>query len=411
VRLAWSGGGAPPPPPARLTLEARIPAARSSSAGRLIHGDNLPVMGALVAELEGRIDLIYLDPPFQSGKQFHTRVGTNEDSRRPDTWKVEAGYDDRWPDTATYLDMLRPRLELVHRLLARSGTLYIHLDWHISAYVRVLLDEIFGAGRLLNEIVWAYHGPSPIRTAFSRKHDTILSYSKSKEFTFNADAVRIPYDPATVKAFASSPKAGFGKVPNLKRGKVPEDWWTLPVVARLHNERTGYPTQKPLALVQRIVRASSRPDDLVADFFCGSGTALVAAARERRRWIGCDDSGLACATTYRRLMLECPGTGVEWFSAAHADVLPLDPYLRATGRDDKATVRLSGRKRMQWIEVDWDYDGRRFDSQARAARPWRSSDPLPQLEHRYRSDRQHRVAARAADDKGMIYFAERTLSL
>ena len=104
--------------------------------------------------------------------------------------------------------------------------------------------KLFGADHLLNVIAWVYHGPSPIKSAFNRKHDTILVYTKGEKYTFNADAVRVPYDETTVKTFASSPKAGFGKVPDLKRGKVPEDWWYFPVVARLHNERTGYPNAK-----------------------------------------------------------------------------------------------------------------------------------------------------------------------
>src|SRR5205085_6253619 len=137
-------------------------------------------------------------------------------------------------------------------------------------------------------IIWAYHGPSPIRRAFNRKHDTILAYVKGENYTFNADAVREPYNQNTVKTFNSSLKAGFGKVPDLDRGKVPEDWWYFPVVARLHKERVGYETQKPLALLERIVRASSTSGDRVADFFCGSGTTLVSAATLGRPFAGCD---------------------------------------------------------------------------------------------------------------------------
>jgi len=120
-----------------------------------------------------------------------------------------------------YLDMLYPRLMLMHSLLAPTGTLYLHLDWHANAYARLLLDEIFGTDRLLNEIIWTYHGPSPIKSAFNRKHDTILAYTKTKNYIFNVDEIREPYNPNTIKTFRSSKKAGFGKVPNLERGKVP----------------------------------------------------------------------------------------------------------------------------------------------------------------------------------------------
>jgi hypothetical protein len=164
------------------------------------------------------------------------------------------------------------------------------------------LDEIFGRERLVNEIAWVYHGPSPVRRAFNRKHDTLLVYTKTADYTFNADAVRQPYNESTVKTFASSPRAGFGKVPNLARGKVPEDWWYFPVVARLHGERTGYPTQKPEALLERILRASSNPGDLAADFFCGSGTLPLVAERLGRRWLAGDLSRRAIHTTKKRLI-------------------------------------------------------------------------------------------------------------
>lgn len=406
VRLAWEAGPPAAPRPAQLTRQSHVPSPDGAAPrGRLIEGDNLAVMGALLPELEARIDLVYIDPPFHSGKTFAARVGGREDSRRPATWETVPGFEDRWPDLPAYLEMLRPRLELIYRLLAPTGSFYVHLDWHISSYVRVLLDEIFGADRLLNEIVWVYHGPSPIRSAFSRKHDTILAYTKSARYTFNADAVRVPYDPSTVKAFAGSAKAGFGKTPNLKRGKVPEDWWFFPVVARLHRERTGYPTQKPLALLERIVRASSKPGDLVADFFCGSGTTLEAAARQGRRWLGCDSAPLACATTYHRLLLDCPQEGFDWIADASAAPAPLGPYVRLIIEGSQATVRVSSRKRFQWIEADWDDKGEAFQSQARAARPWRSAAPLPALIHRFARPGTYRVAVRAADAAGKIHMA------
>ena len=268
---------------------------------RLILGDNALVMTSLLQDLEGRLNLIYIDPPFFTNRRYPARIGRGEDSRRPGDWALGEGYEDHWPDLDSYLEFIYPRLELMHRLLSQSGTLYVHLDWHASAYVRLLLDEVFGQDQLLNEIVWTYHGPSPIRRAFNRKHDTLLVYVKGTQYTFNADAVRQPYDPATIRTFKASPRAGFGKVPDLARGKVPEDWWYFPVVARLHKERTGYPTQKPEALLERIVLASSNPGDLVADFFCGSGTAAVVAARTGRRFIAVDRSYRALHTTRRRL--------------------------------------------------------------------------------------------------------------
>ena len=269
---------------------------------RLIEGDNLSVMAALLPEWRGRVDLLYADPPFMTGKRFAARIGRGEDSRKPDEWLLDEGYDDRWADPEAYLTMMYERLWLMRELLSKRGTLYLHADWHASHYLRLLLDEAFGAEHMLNEIAWVYHGPSPVRHAFNRKHDTLLVYTRSDDYTFNADAVRVPYDDVTVKTFNSSRKAGFGKVPDLARGKVPEDWWYFPVVARLHGERTGYPTQKPEALIERIVRASSNAGDVVADFFCGSGTLPSVAERLDRRWLACDASPRAIHTTVKRLL-------------------------------------------------------------------------------------------------------------
>jgi DNA modification methylase len=257
-RLTWDSKTPPSPVPGVLQTDSII---YPHGAGypdvtpqdRLIFGDNLAIMSALLADFEARVQLIYADPPFFTNKRYPARVGRGEDSRRPQDWQLAEGYQDHWPDIDAYLDMLYPRLQMMHRLLSPTGSLFLHLDWHANHYARLLLDEIFGPDQLLNEIVWVYHGPSPIRSAFNRKHDTILCYTKGADYVFNVDDVREPYSPSTVKTFKSSRKAGFGKVPNLKRGKVPEDWWYFPVVARLHNERTGYPTQKPEALLERII--------------------------------------------------------------------------------------------------------------------------------------------------------------
>ncbi len=282
----------------------------------------------------------------------------------------------------------------MHRLLSDSGTLYVHLDWHASAYARLLLDELFGQDHLLNEIVWTYHGPSPIRSAFNRKHDTLLVYVKGTHYTFNADAVRQPYDPATIRTFKASPKAGFGKVPDLARGKVPEDWWYFPVVARLHKERTGYPTQKPEALLERIILASSNPGDVVADFFCGSGTAPVVAARLGRQFIAVDASYRALHTTRMRL---CALPSAP-FSIEREQSCDL-PIVRDGGMQVRRVaegLRLETSRDLDYWEVDPEWDGAVYRSAAQAQRP-RGSAPLP-LEIKTRTGRS--VCARIVTVQG-----------
>ena len=389
--LNWPSKSAPAPVPARLELEGLVYPAGNGypirfPESRLILGDNLAAMSALLPEFEGKVDLIYTDPPFFTNRRFSARVGRDEDSRKPAEWQLAEGYADSWSNLDAYLDMLYPRLALMHRLLAPSGTLYLHLDWHANAYARLLLDEIFGAERLLNEIVWVYHGPSPIRSAFNRKHDTILVYTKSEKYTFNVDAVRQPYDPVTVKTFASSTKAGFGKMPDLERGKVPEDWWYFPVVARLHNERTGYPTQKPQALLERVIRASSNPGDLVADFFCGSGTSAFVAACLGRRFLAGDVSWRATATTQLRLAASSSQTESFLLQRAIAPDAPV-PHTGEVQRI-QAGVRRAGNQveidpavfpGLVYWELDPCWDGIVFRSAAQAVRPARRGEIAQRL--------------------------------
>ena len=405
--LQWNGKKALTAEPLQLVQDAVVIPEKTTEPNRIIQGENLGVMTSLLPEFEGKIDLIYADPPFLSGKSYRARTGQGEDSRRPEQWKTADGFQDLWSDRSEYLNMLYSRLRLMHELLSDKGTLYLHLDWHAAAFARLLLDEIFGPDRLLNEIIWTYHGPSPIRSAFKRKHDTIYVYTKSKEYTFNADAVRVPYDESTVKTF-SSPKAGFGKRPDLDRGKVPEDWWYFPVVARLHRERTGYPTQKPEALLERMILASSNPGDLVADFFCGSGTSVAVARKLDRKWLACDISPLAINTTRRRLLLEPDLGGFSvWVDKASQARHSLRPKIEVKTTDLKIEAQLTDLDldNLISLELDWDFDGQLFRSVAQSVRGWQQEEIITRLDHSYEQAGSYVVAAHAVDAEGQTGLA------
>jgi DNA modification methylase len=400
--LNWKGKHPAAPEPASLIQDSILyPNGRgypkTRTDGRIILGDNLEIMAALLPEYEGRIDLIYADPPFFTNRKFSARIGRGEDSRKPSKWKLVEGYHDAWLDLDSYLQFLYERLALMVRLLSPTGTLYLHLDWHADAYARLILDELFGAeGVFINEIIWTYHGPSPIKTAFNRKHDTILCYAKSSEYTFNADAVREPYNQSTINTFKSSRKAGFGKVPDLERGKVPEDWWYFPVVARLHNERTGYPTQKPEALLERIILASSNKGELVADFFCGSGTTALVAARNGRKFITSDKAIRALHTARSRLAETNSVFSIERDIAVKNIVSHKAGKTKVMVSAD--SVRLETSLDVDFWEVDPDWDGKMFKSAAQAQRHVRSGE-LP-LELKIKIGRKRKACIRLVTVQG-----------
>lgn len=272
----------------------------ASESGRVVLADNLQILRSLP---DGCIDLVYVDPPFGTGRLRRLdsiKTGSGEQRRRGFGGKEyrfqvvsQHSYRDSLQHDA-YLEFLHQRLVEIHRVLQPHGSLYLHLDFRVSHYARLLLDEIFGAERFLNEIIWAYDYGGRPRDRWPRKHDNILWYAKSESWTFErAEIDRIPY---MAPGLVGAEKAA--------RGKLPTDTWWLTIVPTRGRERAGYPTQKPLSLLERIVRASSREGELVADFFCGSGTTGVAAAKLGRRYLLVDDNPAAIAITRARLGLE-----------------------------------------------------------------------------------------------------------
>jgi DNA modification methylase len=429
VRLEWEGKKTlPPPQPAPLTrvMEVfprdRSPRPNSQVRNRLILGDNLAVMDALLEDLRGAFRVIYCDPPFATGKGFRRRIGGGEDSRKPETWRTGEGYDDSWDSIEEYLSMLYPRLVRMRDLLAADGTLYLHLDWRAVHFAKVLLDEIFGPENFVNEIIWVYHGPSPVRSYFNRKHDTILVYARGKRRAFYPDRIRVPYNPSTHRTFASSPRAGFGKQPDLARGKIPEDWWYFPVIARLHSERTGYPTQKPEALLERILLASSKRGDLVGDFFCGSGTTLRVADALSRRWIGCDILPQSIAVCQRRLALgRARPYAVEFSCGAFPDASASNRLrigLRLEGR--RVTATLEGTRTcppdgfpasLDYWEADFDYRGGIVHSLRQAGRPWRKGAAELSFSFTYPRKGKYRLWFRAICSDGTTAAMEKQISV
>ena len=263
---------------------------------QIYFGDNLPILQSLSNE---SIDLIYIDPPFNTGKkQQRTQIKTvrseNGDrvgfsGQRYETREMGTkGYQDFFDD---YLAFLEPRLTEVERLLAPHGTLYFHIDYREVHYCKVLLDQIFGRENFLNEIIWAYDYGGRAKTRWPAKHDNILVYVKDiKNYTFNQDAVdRIPY---MAPGLVGKEKAA--------RGKAPTDTWWHTIVSPTGKEKTGYPTQKPLGILKRIISASSNPQDIVLDFFAGSGTTGVASHALGRKFILIDNNQEAMEVMAKR---------------------------------------------------------------------------------------------------------------
>ena len=276
---------------------------------RLYWGDNLQVMSHLMKEFRGKIDLIYIDPPFDSKADYKRKIELRGKEIKSDFSTFEdKQYNDIWSNDE-YLQFMYERLILMKELLSDKGSIYLHCDWHKNHHLRMIMDEIFGIDNIINELIWCYTGPgSPNMKQFNRKHDNLFWYSKSGNWTFNKDSIRIPYsDPNQSLRKAFDTGEGWTKedLDRLRElGRVPDDWWEFAVAARLKIDmvnRTGYPTEKPEKLLERIIKASSNPGDIIFDCFMGSGTTQAVAMKLGRRFIGADINLGSIQITMKRL--------------------------------------------------------------------------------------------------------------
>ena len=281
---------------------------------KIFWGDNLQVMSHLLKEYRGKIDLIYIDPPFDSKADYKRKIelkGFKVENDR--TSFEEKQYTDIWAND-DYLQFMYERIILLKELLSDNGTIAMHCDWHKNHLLRCIMDEIFGQSMFRNELIWCYTGASQTKSKFPSKHDTILVYAKSSSSNFYWKEVGIPYSEETVaRTGRGVGETGlYGDDINLatekhssrlkERGKIPEDWWTD--IHRLQGnglEKVGYPTQKPEKLLERIIKAYTIPGSIVFDCFMGSGTTQASAMKLGRKFIGSDINLGAIETTTKRL--------------------------------------------------------------------------------------------------------------
>ncbi len=290
-------------------------------SNQLILGDNLEILKKLPSE---SVDLIYIDPPFFSNRNYEVIWGDEGEVR---------SFKDRWSGGMDhYIGWLKERVEEMHRILKPTGSMYLHCDWHADAYIRVgIMDKVFGMGNFRNEIVWKYTTRVSSKKYWNKRHDSIFFYTKSQDYTFNWQEIKMPLSPNTIKKYKLKDENGFYRLNGrgitgspiksakdvaaewekthphlvvrdyLKDGQPPEDIIEIDIVNQNSHERIGYPTQKPEALLERIIKASSNEGDVVLDCFVGGGTTIAVADRLSRKWIGIDQSVQAIRVSEARI--------------------------------------------------------------------------------------------------------------
>lgn len=319
---------------------------------KLIWGDNKLIISSLKngplrkeIEAQGGLKLIYIDPPFDVGADFSMdiRIGDGDDeesfTKKPSVIE-EIAYRDTWGKGAdSFISMIYERLKLMHDLLSEDGSIYVHCDWRVNAFMKMSLDEIFGKHNFRNEIIWYYSTLGRPDDRFAQKHDTIFCYGKSGKTFFNQEEAKVPYSNEYIKSHFRDKDdegkicrkrydAGKWRIYYPNDGMIPNDVWEIPYENSMSKDRLDYPTQKPTALLERIVKSSSKEGDIVADFFCGSGTTLAVAEKLGRKWIGSDLSRFAIHTSRKRMIgvqreLKKEGNGFRAF-----EILNLGRYER-----------------------------------------------------------------------------------
>lgn len=302
----------------------------------------------LLAAYAGQVQLAYVDPPFCTGQRFEMRMRVGDRGWRSGSPRVVLpAYDDAWPDEAAYLRMMDGLLRAAHALLKPQGTFFLHVDPRMQAPLRLMLDQIFGPKNFLNEIIWAYQSGGRATRHFSRKHDVILFYCKGPRYFFDITAAPVPRREQRAnhmrrgvdergRPYRAITSAGKEYVYYDDEPAYPSDvWQDVSHLQQKDPQRTGYDTQKPIALLDRIVRVASRPGDLVADLCFGSGTTLVAAAEAGRRFLGVDCGAAAHAVARKRLL----GWAAEHRTDSPAGGLGVEAELLPAGGQHSAALQ------------------------------------------------------------------------
>lgn len=391
---------------------------------RMFFGDNLEVMHCLLHNgYEGRFNLIYIDPPYLSNQKYLSRIDIGDNSCSQAVHRQV--FDDSGPrELDAFLERIYPRLQLMKALLDKNGSLFVHLDWHVSHYVKVLLDEIFWPATMVNEIVWCYGGGSGSKRHFHRKHDLILWYAKGADYVFNPQYR--PYSPGTVQRGLTKVKGDRYQL--HAKGALMQDWWTdiNKILSPTAHENLKFPTQKPLALLKRIIKAASNPGDLVGDFFAGSATLAQVCEATGRSWVICDDSPIAIETGIKRLIKiparpftvesmeesPCPAPGRLALKPPVVNYLNSEEILLHLGIADYEPGRevepVAFVYYLDFWEIDLHYDGVCFNSELQVIRADKRLDnklPLHITARLKKPSRPIRVAVKVHDVFGATAMA------